>query len=96
MFLQSPSSPMTLNEILSKLEQDTLSNDEKMLQDIEINGEELPYSWCNYNTTDLIEQAKKALVLLAKSENSEKKAKELGFTNSEHLLEVCFNYILKD
>ena len=60
-----------------------------------IQGIEIPKKWSNLNTEELRNEAKNAILALSKSSNSDFKAKELGFKDAKHLLDLCFDYILK-
>ncbi len=60
-----------------------------------IEGIELPKNWSNFNNDELKTQARNAISELSKSSNSDYKAKKLGFNNAEHLMQICFDFILK-
>ena len=60
-----------------------------------IDGIELPTKWEKLSRTELISKAKTTIIELSKSSNPNFKAKELGFIDAEHLMKLCFDYILK-
>ena len=60
-----------------------------------IKGVELPEKWSNFSSDELINQAKNAILELSKTSNSDFKAKELGFKDAKHLMDLCFDFILK-
>ena len=60
-----------------------------------IDGIELPKKWQKLSRTELISKAKTAIIALSKSSNPNFKAKELGFIDAEHLMKLCFDFILK-
>ncbi len=77
----------------NKVEKELLYTNIKKNEIIE--GSILPKKWQALNKTELINEAKTAIIKVSKSSNPTIKAKELGFSNVEHLIELCFNYILK-
>ncbi len=60
-----------------------------------IEGIELPKNWTNFSNDELKTQARNAILELSKSSNSDFKAKKMGFNNAEHLMQICFDFILK-
>lgn len=60
-----------------------------------IEGIELPKNWSNFSKEELITQAKNAILELSKTSNSDLKAKDLGFKDAKHLMDLCFDFILK-
>ncbi len=60
-----------------------------------IDGVELPKEWGNLNSESLKKKAQNSILELSRSLNSDFKAKELGFENAEHLMKLCFEFILK-
>ena len=60
-----------------------------------IEGIELPKNWSNFSNDELKTQARNAISELSKSSNSDYKAKKMGFNNAEHLMQICFDFILK-
>jgi len=60
-----------------------------------IKGIELPKGWSNFSSDELRNQAKNAILELSRSSNSDFKAKELGFNDAKHLMDLCFDFILK-
>jgi hypothetical protein len=93
---------MKLINILKRLEKPTASTNN--LEVIYSNtpkknyittGIELPKDWINFSNDEIKNQARKSILKLSRSSNAELKAKELGFRNTEHLMELCFDYILK-
>jgi len=78
----------------------TISKDMETLysnknKDLKVSGISLPQQWINLDKDKLIKQAQLAISKLSKSANLDLTAQELGFKNSKHLIEICFNYILK-
>ncbi len=74
-------------------ETETLYSSRK--QNTVIEGIELPNGWFNFNSDELRIHAKNAILELSRSSNSDFKAKELGFVNAKHLMDLCFDFILK-
>ncbi len=75
------------------METETLYSSRKQHKIIE--GIELPKNWKNFSTDELRNQARNAILELSRSSNSDFKAKELGFNNAKHLMDLCFDFILK-
>lgn len=79
-------------EFFSKIETDVLySNQSSTI----IEGIELPKNWKTLNHSEMKNKARQSILELSRSSNSDFKAKELGFKNAEHLMQLCFDYILK-
>jgi len=81
----------TDNETPRKMEVLYSSNKQNTI----IEGVELPNNWSNFSDDELRSQAKKAILELSKTLNSDFKAKELGFKDAKHLMDLCFDFILK-
>jgi hypothetical protein len=64
-------------------------------KNLKISGLFLPQNWINLDKDKLIKQARIAVYKLSQSTNLDVTAQELGFINSKHLIEICFDYILK-
>ena len=60
-----------------------------------IEGIELPKNWANFSNDELKTQARNAILELSKSSNSDFKAKKMGFNDAAHLIQICFDFILK-
>jgi len=81
------------NTTFNKIETEVLYSNKEQFEVIE--GVELPPKWQTLSKTELINKAKETITALSKSGNPNFKAKELGFNNAEHLMTLCFDYILK-
>ncbi len=77
----------------TKVETEVLYSNKEQSEVIE--GVELPLKWETLSKTELINKAKGTITALSKSSNPNFKAKELGFNDAEHLITLCFDYILK-
>jgi hypothetical protein len=95
---------MNLKKILKKLETEnfktnTDNNLETLysnnLENNVIQGVEIPQSWMSLNNDELKARARLSILELSRSSNSDFKAKELGFNNAKHLMDLCFDFILK-
>jgi hypothetical protein len=64
-------------------------------ENLKISGIFLPQNWINLDKDKLTKQARNAISELSQSTNLDLTAQELGFINSKHLIEICFDYILK-
>lgn len=60
-----------------------------------IEGIELPINWEKLNPEELKLKARESILELSNSSNSDFKAQKLGFKNAKHLMDLCFDYILK-
>ena len=60
-----------------------------------LKGIELPENWSILSSDELKNEARKAILEMSRSTNSDFKAKELGFKNAKHLMDLCFDFILK-
>lgn len=60
-----------------------------------IEGIELPENWEPLSKVEIKNKARQSILELSISSDSDLKAKELGFKNAEHLMQLCFDYILK-
>ena len=86
--LETESSKTNTNNNLETLYSNNLENNV-------IHGVEIPQNWIYLSNDELKIQARFSILELSRSSNPNFKAKELGFKNSKHLIEICFNYILK-
>ena len=64
-------------------------------QETIINATLLPQKWIHLDREELRAKAKSAVLEISKNPNSELKAKALGFNNAKHLIDLCFDFILK-
>jgi len=81
------------NTTSKKVETEVLYSNKEQIEIID--GIELPSKWQTLSRTELISKAKTAIIALSKSSNPNFKAKELGFIDAEHLMKLCFDFILK-
>jgi len=81
------------NPISNNVETEVLYSNKEQFEVID--GIELPSKWEKLNKVELINKAKETIITLSKSSNLNFKAKELGFNDAEHLIKLCFDYILK-
>lgn len=79
----------------SKIETEVLYSSNSNGQKKMIEGVELPKKWKNLSPNELKNQARKTIFELTKNANSDIKAKALGFNDAEHLIKLCFEFILK-
>jgi len=81
------------NTTFNKVETEVLYSNKEQFEVVQ--GIELPSKWQTLSKTELINKAKETIITLSKSSNLNFKAKELGFNDAEHLMTLCFDYILK-
>jgi len=60
-----------------------------------ISGIELPNQWITLNKLELEKRARDAIFKMSQSTDLVLTAQNLGFKNTKHFIEICFNYILK-
>ncbi|HIP34114.1 MAG TPA: hypothetical protein EYG89_05265 [Bacteroidia bacterium] len=60
-----------------------------------IEGIDFPLKWQDFSDKELVAKARYAIVELSETSNQDFRARELGFHDAKHLINFCFNYVLK-